>query len=80
MLPSRRALYVLAVIPVWTAAAAVFVWMWPWRPALRHLAVLGWLGTILAELCLRNFHKIPFVCSHLPGRSYAHMVVLSCIA
>ena len=38
MSASRRTLYVLAVIPVWTAAAAVFLWMWPWRQAAGHLA------------------------------------------
>jgi CubicO group peptidase (beta-lactamase class C family) len=79
MLASRRTLYALAVIPVWAVAAAVFLWMWPWRPAVGHLAVLGLLGAIVAELCLTNFHKIPFTCSYLPGRSYAHMVILGLI-
>ena len=46
-------------------------------PAAGHLAVLGLLGATLAELCLGNFHKIPFTCSYLPGRSYAHMAFLS---
>ena len=77
MVASRRSLYVLAVIPVWTVAAVAFLWLWPWRPALSHLAVLGLLGTILAELCLRDFSKIPFTCSYLPGRSYTHMVFIS---
>ncbi len=74
---SRRALFVLAIVPVWAVSAAVFLSMWPWRPAIGHLAVLGLLGTILAEICLRNFHKIPFTCSYLPGKSYAHMAFLS---
>jgi hypothetical protein len=39
--------------------------------------VLGLLGTIIGEICLQNFHKIPFTCSYLPGRSYAHMAFLS---
>jgi hypothetical protein len=77
MSASRRTLYVLAIIPVWTATAALFLWLWPWRPASGHLAVLGLLAVILAELCLHNFHKIPFTCSYLPGKSYAHMAFLS---
>jgi CubicO group peptidase (beta-lactamase class C family) len=77
MVASRRALYVLAVVPAWAVLAVIFLWMWPWRTALAHLGVLGLLGAILAELCLYNFLKIPFTCSYLPGRSYAHMVVLS---
>ena len=79
MTASRRALYVLAVVPVWSVAAAVFLWLWPWRAAVGHLAFLGLLGGLVAELCLHNFHKLPFTCSYLPGRSYAHMVVLSLI-
>jgi hypothetical protein len=77
MRASRRALFVLAVIPVLAASAAVFFAMWPWRAAAGHLAVLGLLGTLFAEICLHNFHKIPFTCSYLPGRSYMHMAVLS---
>jgi len=77
MVAARRALYVLAIVPTLAASALVFLWAWPWRPALGHLAVLGLLGAILAELCLGNFHKIPFTCSYLPGRSYAHMAFLS---
>ena len=31
--------------------------------------MLGLVGTILVEACLYNFHKIPFTCSYLPGKS-----------
>jgi hypothetical protein len=33
----RRALIVVSAAPVWIVSAAVFVWIWPWRPALGHL-------------------------------------------
>ena len=74
---SRRGLLVLAVAPVWAISAVVFLWLWPWRPALGHVTVLGLLGLIVAEVCLRNFRKLPFTCSYLPGRSYVHMAVLT---
>jgi len=73
----RRSLCALAVAPVWTAWAALFFSIWPWRPAASHLAVLGLCGLILALLCLRNFQKIPFTCSYLPGKSSFHMVFLA---
>ena len=73
---SRRALYGLAVTPVWAVLAALFFWIWPWRAAAGHLLVLGLLGMIVAELCLHGFQKIPFTCSYLPGKSYFHMAVL----
>lgn len=76
---SRRGLLVLSVFPVWAISAVVFLWLWPWRPALGHVAALGLLGMIVAEASLRNFRKLPFTCSYLPGRSYAHMMFLGLI-
>src|SRR5205823_3255367 len=65
----RRALFLLAAGPVWAAWAAVLLSIWPRQPAAGHLAVLGLLGTIVVELCLVDFHKIPFACSYLPGKA-----------
>jgi len=69
----RRSLFVLSVVPVWTGSVAVFLSLWPWRPAVGHLAFLGLLGAILVELSLGGVQKIPFTCSYLPGRSNFHM-------
>jgi len=77
---SRRALMVLAVTPVWTVSAVLFLWLWPWRQAAGHLAVLGLLGSTLTDLCLMGFQKIPFTCSFLPGKSKVHMKFLYCYA
>jgi hypothetical protein len=72
----RRPLFVLAVAPVWAASAALFLSIWPWRPAAAHLVLLGLWGTMLAYLCLHGFQKIPFTCSYLPGKSQFHMAFL----
>jgi hypothetical protein len=40
----------------------------------EHLLVLGLLGSLLADISLRGFRKIPFTCSYLPGKSKIHMV------
>jgi hypothetical protein len=66
---TRRSLFTLAVAPVWMIWAVVLLRLWPWQPAAGHLVVLGLLGTILVEVCLLNFHKIPFTCSYLPGKA-----------
>jgi hypothetical protein len=76
---TRRSLFVLAIAPVFAASAALFLFLWPWHAAAGHLILLLLLGTILAELCLHGFSKIPFTCSYLPGKSYAHMVILAFI-
>jgi hypothetical protein len=74
---SRRAVYGMAVLPVWLAMALLFFWTWPWRQAAGHLLVLLLLGGIAVELVLYGFEKIPFTCSYLPGKSYFHMAVLA---
>jgi len=71
---SRRALVALAVLPVVVATSIVLLGFWPWRPAVEHLLVLALAGSILADLSLRNFRKIPFTCSYLPGKSKVHLV------
>jgi hypothetical protein len=73
----RRPLFVLSVGPVWLASAVVFLWAWPWRPAVGHLVVLGLWGTILAFVSLHGFHKIPFSCSYLPGKSKANLMFVA---
>jgi CubicO group peptidase (beta-lactamase class C family) len=74
---ARRALVALSLVPVWLVAAVVCLQLWPWREATAHLAVLGLLGVVLTDLALHGFHKIPFACSYLPGKSPVHMVFLA---
>ncbi|MCP5118837.1 MAG: hypothetical protein GY953_49120 [bacterium] len=72
----RRAVYMLGLAPVWLGSAALFLSLWPWEAAAGHLAVLLLLGITLTEVCLWGFHKIPFTCSYLPGKSRVNMAVL----
>ena len=65
----RRSFLLLAVAPVWAAFAALFFSIWPWRIAAAYLVALGLVGSILADLCLHGFHKIPFTCSYQPGKA-----------
>jgi len=76
LIAARRALVVLALVPIWIASAALFFSMWPWRPAAGHLVVLGLLGLILADICVYGFRKLPFTCSYLPGKSRVHLAFL----
>jgi CubicO group peptidase (beta-lactamase class C family) len=74
---ARRALLALSAVPVWLATAVVCLQLWPWRAAAAHLAVLGLLGVALTDLALYGFHKVPFTCSYLPGKSPVHMLFLA---
>jgi hypothetical protein len=64
---------------VWIASAGFCFWLWPWRAAAGHLAILALIALILAELCLYGFHKIPFTCSYLPGKSQVHLAILGAV-
>ena len=70
----RRALLAASTLPVLAASAALLLWFWPWTTVAQHLLVLGLLGSLLADVSLRGFRKIPFTCSYLPGKSKVHMV------
>ena len=74
---ARWSITALSTIPLWLLAAALFLWLWPWKQAAEHLAVLGLSGIALGEMCLLNFRKLPFTCSYLPGKTYFHMGVLA---
>jgi CubicO group peptidase (beta-lactamase class C family) len=76
---SRRSLLLLSAAPVWIASAGFCFWLWPWRAAAGHLAILALMALILGELCLHGFHKIPFTCSYLPGRSQVHLAILGAL-
>jgi hypothetical protein len=70
----RRALLAASVFPVLAASSALLLWFWPWTTVAEHLLLLGLLGSLLADISLRSFRKIPFTCSYLPGKSKVHMV------
>jgi hypothetical protein len=70
----RRAMLAVTVLPVAGVTAAILVGFWKWTALAQHLVVLVLLGSILTDLSLREFRKIPFTCSYLPGKSKVHMV------
>jgi hypothetical protein len=70
----RHALLALSVLPIWAASAALLLWFWPWTQAAEHLLLLGLLGSVLADISLYGFGKIPFTCSYLPGKSKIHLL------
>jgi len=61
------------VMPSWALSAAFLFPLWPWREAAAHLAVLAFLGIILAEFTFDGVQRIPFTCSYLPGKSKLYL-------
>jgi hypothetical protein len=66
---SRRTLFVLALLPPLAASAVLLPWIGPARAGVAHTAVLWIAGVILIDVSLYGFHKIPFTCSYLPGKT-----------
>lgn len=74
----RRALVVVALAPALAGSTALFLSIWPWKPAIAHVMILTVLGMALTELCLHGTQKVPFTCSYLPGRSNFHLTFWLC--
>jgi hypothetical protein len=79
MVAIRRALLLLAVAPIWTGWATIFLWLWGWGRGWGELLVFALLGVVTAEIMLAGFHKIPFTCSYLPGKAKINVTFWLCI-
>jgi len=66
---TRRSLLLFAVAPVWIVSAAGSLAFVPRLHATAHLLLLALLGSILTDINLLGFAKVPFTCSYLPGKS-----------
>jgi hypothetical protein len=66
---TRRAMLLMAAIPVWATAAALSLCYRPWHQVAEHLLVLAVAGSIMTDVTLIGVSKIPFACSYLPGKS-----------
>jgi len=71
---TRRSVLILAVVPVWLVSALLSFPFRPFTQVAGHLAVLAFVGYILAELSLIGFYKVPFTCSFLPGKTNFQLI------
>ncbi len=69
----RKSLTILGALPVWIAATAGYLAIWPLKPALAQIAVLFAGGLLLINRSLYRFGKIPFTCSWLPPGPHLKM-------
>lgn len=74
---TRKWIAVCAVLPLFLALAPVEFRNFPWLTAVFHLAYGMALSLVLVELLFFDFQKIPFTCSHYPGK--VNMVFLGVI-
>jgi len=66
---TRKSLLLIAVLPWWGISAILSLAFRPPHQVIVHLAVLAVAGSVLADLSLIGFSKVPFTCSYLPGKS-----------
>jgi hypothetical protein len=75
----RQTFIILTVLPVCLGSSILFLWFWPFRIMIEHAFILGLIGTLLVELSLINFLKIPFTCAYLPGKGNLQYVFWACV-
>jgi hypothetical protein len=69
----RKSLTILGALPVWIAATAAYLAIWPVKAALAQIIVLIAGGFLLINRSLYQFGKIPFTCSWLPPGPHLKM-------
>jgi len=71
---ARSSLIFFAVVPVWLVSAALLLDFRPRLQVAAHLGVLALIGIALVEIALVGFHKVPFACSYLPGKTNVQFI------
>ena len=71
---TRRAVLVMATIPVWISVGLLSLFYRPWHLVAEHLLVLALAGSIMTDAVLIGAEKIPFACSYLPGKTNVQYV------
>ena len=69
---TRLALWIFGAGPALLSAALLVV-LWPAAAVFQHVLVMGALAWAVVEFGLRDFAKIPFTCSFVPGSANIHV-------
>ncbi len=65
---TRKWIVVCAILPLFALFAPVEFARFPWTAAIFHLAYGIALSLLLMEILFFGFRKVPFTCSHFPGK------------
>jgi hypothetical protein len=63
----RHALSILFLVPIFLGTLFLFTFFWGWSTGWRLCLLQGVAAVILMEWLFRDFSKVPFTCSYLPG-------------
>jgi hypothetical protein len=64
----RRFLIVAGILPLAIIPAPLLTLAWGWQTAAIHTGIYLVETWLLLEIMMRNFHKVPFTCSWMPGQ------------
>lgn len=64
----RKMMFLFDVLPLALLPAPFYVWLWGPNAGIRHTLLVLLISLYLRERLLRDFDKIPFTCSYLPGK------------
>ncbi|HEY2014284.1 MAG TPA: hypothetical protein VGH38_12330, partial [Bryobacteraceae bacterium] len=65
---TRKWIVVCAILPLFALLAPLEFTRFPWTAAVFHLAYGIALSLLLMEILFLGFQKVPFTCSHFPGK------------
>ncbi|HWQ54199.1 MAG TPA: hypothetical protein VN442_10980 [Bryobacteraceae bacterium] len=65
----RKAMALLAIVPLFAALLPLHVAIWGWTAGGLHIAYGATVAWLLMEVLLAGFEKLPFTCSFVPGKA-----------
>ncbi|HEY3441859.1 MAG TPA: hypothetical protein VGK29_13940 [Paludibaculum sp.] len=65
----RKAVVLLAILPLFTLLLPIHIALWGWRAGAIHIAFGALVAWLLMELILLGMEKVPFTCSYVAGKA-----------
>ena len=65
----RKLMMALGIVPLVAGTLPVYGLLWGWGYAFRHAILVVLILLVTVEYLVREFPKIPFTCSFLPGKA-----------
>ncbi len=67
----KKTIWLAWLLPLFLAVLFAHVPLWGWRTAAMHAAFGLALSTVGLEAAFLKFHKVPFACTYVPGKTGA---------
>ena len=69
----KKGIFFFMLLPLFVLLFLFYFFLWGWSIAFYHCLFGIIVSLLLMEILFIKYHKIPFVCSYLPGKAKLHL-------